>query len=159
MRSPAAIALLLLCFALHINGSTRLPSSLPNSPTNDLRVVQKIYVGDMGSDDEAERFRLLLAERLVKRGFTVVNKPEAADAVLTGALAVRVFDDNARARVSVQLHAADGTLLWSRDFGSSFFRNTFTLTEPVKRRADEVAKALRNEWGKEAKRISNDFDS
>ena len=65
--------------------------------------VRKIYVGDMGDDDEAERFRLLIEEALEREGFTVVGRAEAADAVLTGALSVRDYDDKSEARAFVRL--------------------------------------------------------
>lgn len=68
-------------------------------------LVQKVYVGDMGNDDEAERFRFLLEEQLSKKGFIVVNRAEDADAVLRGALSVRAFNKKAEARVYVKLEA------------------------------------------------------
>ncbi len=109
--------------------------------------VQKIYVGDMGTADEAGRFRLLLEEQLMRKGFTVVNSEAAADAVLTGALSVRVHDESTKARVFVQLTAPGGERLWARDFGHKRFRvNPFSLKEPTRRRAEEVAEAMRREF-------------
>jgi hypothetical protein len=113
--------------------------------------VRKIHVGDMGNDDEAERFRLLLEEQLARRGFTVVGRPEQADAVLSGALSVRVGDDKTEARVFVKLESAAGERLWARDFGHKRFRNPLSLKEPTRRRAEEVAEALRRDWVKAAK--------
>ncbi|MDQ3804632.1 MAG: hypothetical protein M3416_12460 [Acidobacteriota bacterium] len=114
--------------------------------------VRKIYVGDMGRDDEAERFRLLLEEQLSRRGFTVVGRPEEADAVLTGALSVRVYDEKSEARVFVRLESQSGARLWSRDFGHKRFKvNPLSLKEPTRRRAEEVAQALHRDWEKATK--------
>jgi hypothetical protein len=44
----------------------------------------------MGESDEAKRFRLLLEDELSKRGFSITDKEESADAILTGILSLRV---------------------------------------------------------------------
>ena len=98
----------------------------------------------MGDTDEAERFRLLLEEELSRKGFTVVDGPEKADAVLTGVLSVRVHDKKKSARVYVKLTTLEGARLWGKDFGSRF-TSPFNRTEPVKLRAQDVANGLRDE--------------
>ncbi|HEX6626152.1 MAG TPA: hypothetical protein VF064_20705 [Pyrinomonadaceae bacterium] len=109
--------------------------------------VEKVHVGDMGADDEADRFRLLLEEQLTKKGFTVVRTEAEADAVLTGVLSVRVYDRKTEARVFVRLTSRDGAQLWARDFGHKRLRiNPFSLQEPTRRRAEEVAEAMRREF-------------
>ena len=141
LKLPAAAALCLLLLAAAAAGQSR-PRKMETLPP-----VQKIYIGDMGNDDEADRFRLLLEEQLLKRNFGVVLRPEDADAVLTGALSVRVYDRKSEARVSVRLASRDGQVLWARDFGHKRFRlNPLSLQEPTKRRAEEVAKELRRDW-------------
>ena len=140
MRLLLVIALLLV--------STAAPdarASEHNTDQKKLRLVQKIYVGEMGDDGEAERFRLLLEEQLAKKGFTIVGRPADADGVLTGALSVRVFDDKSEARVYVKLDTPDGIRLWSRDFGNRFFKNPFNRKEPTKLRAEDVANGLRSD--------------
>ena len=114
----------------------------------ELRDVRKIYVGDMGTADEADRFRFLLEEQLSKKGFQIVARPEEADAILTGALSVRVMDDSTQARAFVKLETASGQRLWARDFGHKMIFNPFTRREPTKRRAVEVAEGLRRDWEK-----------
>ena len=109
--------------------------------------VQKIYIGDMGTADEADRFRLLLEEQLLKRNFAVVLKEEDADAVLTGVLSVRTYDDKSEARATVRLVSASGEVLWAKDFGHKRFTvNPFSLQEPTRRRAEEIAEALRRDF-------------
>ncbi|HEU4476948.1 MAG TPA: hypothetical protein VFR80_00435 [Pyrinomonadaceae bacterium] len=115
-----------------------------------LHQVRTIYVGNMGDADEADRFRLLLEEQVAKKGFAVVNSPDKADAILTGALSVRVHRNSSTARVYVTLHTPQGQRLWGRDFGSKI-TNLFTLTEPVKLRAQDVANGLKQDWDKSAK--------
>jgi hypothetical protein len=116
--------------------------------TARLHEVHKIYIGDMGKADEAERFRLLVGDELAKKGFTIVERAEDADAVLTGALSVRVGDDSTEARAFVKLQSQTGERLWARDFGNHFFSNPFDRKEPTKRRAAEIASELRKEWDK-----------
>ena len=115
-----------------------------------LHEVHNIYVGDMGDDDEAGRFRLLVEEQVAKKGFAVVDSPEKADGILTGALSVRVHRNSSTARVYVTLQTPKGQRLWGRDFGSKM-TNIFSLTEPVKLRAQDVANGLKNDWDKSAK--------
>lgn len=115
-----------------------------------LHQIHTIYVGNMGDADEADRFRLLLEEQVMRKGFAVVNSPENADAILTGALSVRVHRNSSTARVYVTLHTPKGQRLWGRDFGSKV-TNLFSLTEPVKLRAQDVANGLKQDWDKSAK--------
>jgi hypothetical protein len=112
-----------------------------------LRDVRTIYVGDMGKADEAERFRFLLGQELEKKGFKVVERADDADAVLTGALSVRVGDDTTEARAFVKLESRAGERLWARDFGHrAVILNPFDRKEPTKRRAAEIADELRKAW-------------
>jgi hypothetical protein len=112
--------------------------------------VHTIYIGNMGDADEADRFRLLLEEQVARKGFAVVDSAEKADAILTGALSVRVHRNSSTARVYVTLHTPKGQRLWGRDFGSKI-SNLFSLTEPVKQRAQDVANGLKQDWEKSAK--------
>jgi len=115
-----------------------------------LHEVHSIYVGNMGDDDEAERFRLLLEEQLAKQGFAIVEAREKADGILSGALSVRVHRNSSTARAYVILHTLQGQKVWGRDFGSKL-SNLFSLNEPVKLRAQDVANGLRHDWDKSAK--------
>ncbi len=134
-------------------GSYNLSVSAGANPQrqNKLGQVQKIYVGEMGRTDEARRFALLLKEQLTGKGFTTVDKPDDAEAILTGALSLRV-DDGSEARVYVILKTLDGERLWARDFGNGLFKGLLTLKEPVKLRAQEVARALHDEVRKAARK-------
>jgi hypothetical protein len=147
MRIIVLVALLLsISPGLHL---VPAKASANGEPVRDgLGLVQKIYVGDMGGADEADRFRLLLEEQLSKRGFTVVEKAERADAILTGALSVRVFDKKSEARAFVRLTTPTGEYIWSRDFGNRRLVNPFSQQEPVKRRAEDIANRLREDWRK-----------
>src|SRR2546425_9778335 len=76
-----------------------------------LHLVEKIYVGEMGNSDEAARFRLLLEEELAKKDFKVVSKPDAADAILSGVLSLRVYAHQSLARATVRLKSQSDDLL------------------------------------------------
>ena len=70
-----------------------IPSSVtartnPQAEPPALHRVRKIYVEAMGRSAEAARFRLLLEDQLSGKGFTVVDRPEKADAILGGELSV-----------------------------------------------------------------------
>ena len=146
MRLTATLALT-LCFLAGAATGTAASGNERARKLPDLRDVRKIYVGDMGTADEADRFRFLLEEQLRKRGFTIVSTPAEADAVLSGALSVRVFDEKSEARAFVKLEDAAGRRLWARDFGhKKILVNPFSRQEPTKRRAEEVAKELRRDW-------------
>jgi hypothetical protein len=122
--------------------------------TAALQKVQKIYVGDMGEAFEADRFRLMLEEQLLKRGFDVARKAEDADASLTGVLDVRYYDYNYAASATVRLVSDAEEVLWAKDFAEDGYAamNPFNRKEPLRRRAEEVAEALKREIKKPAKR-------
>lgn len=142
------VAVLLFGFGIFAGESHALAKSDNDAEQQKLRLVQKIYVGEMGKTDEADRFRLLLEEQLSKKGFTVVHRAEDSDAILTGALAVRVLDEKSEARVYVTLDTPGGERLWARDFGHRAFTNPLKRKEPTKRRAEEVADGLRKDLKK-----------
>jgi hypothetical protein len=146
-RSQLKVFVAALCLAACASATHALqhrPRRLATLPE-----VQKIYIGDMGADDEADRFRLLLEEQLLKRNFAVVLKEEDADALLTGVLSVRTYDDKSEARATVRLVSPSGEVMWAKDFGHKRFTvNPFSLQEPTRRRAEEVAEALRRDFKK-----------
>ena len=137
-----------------------IPANTPAGILEDdfsdkLYLIQKIHISEMGASDEADRFRFLLEEQLSKKGFTVVDKSENADAILTGALSVRVYDDASIARVYVQLKSSSGERLWGGNFGA---RRTLSRKESVQLRAEDVANRLRDDWKKSAKKAGVKVD-
>jgi hypothetical protein len=114
-----------------------------------LSSIRRIQVGSMGQSDEAERFRLLLEDELGRVGFATTDDAKTADAVLTGALSVRVYADTSLARVTVVLKTPDGLRIWGRDFEPhhKFGR----VKDTVRLRAQDVAKTLRKDVDKAAK--------
>jgi hypothetical protein len=126
--------------ALVAFGSSGLPTKTDTEKR--LQEVRKVYVGEVGKGDEAARFRLLLQDELSKKGFTVVDCADTADGVLTGVLSVRVMDDKSQARAYMTLATPSGERLWAKDFGERIFTNPFKHVEPVKLRAQDVAKGL-----------------
>jgi hypothetical protein len=111
-----------------------------------LATVESVHVGEMGTSDEAARFRLLLEEELAERGFQVVEDKAKADAVMTGVLTVRVYDDELVARAKVALKDRTGKRIWGGDFGprrclkcAVFLKR---IPEPVAYRAENIADDL-----------------
>lgn len=147
MKSILALAFLSLA-SLSVVAGTVPAYSGHAQVRSSTQHIQKIFVGDMGKADEASRFRLLLEDELTKRGFTVVDSADQADGVLTGVLSLRVLDEKSQARVYVTMNAPGGQRIWARDFGERVLVNPFKRIEPVKRRAQEVAKELEEEWRK-----------
>lgn len=142
---------LLLSYGVHPGQIRAMTGHYQETSRSKFHDVRRIYVGEMGERDEAKRFRFLLEDELSKKGFTVVNREQDADAVMTGALSVRVHDEKTRARVYVTLHTPDGERLWGKDFGNKIFKISIRTSDPVKMRAEDVASGLRDEWRKAAK--------
>jgi len=153
MRSSLTLTLIVVISSIISQSSLPPAAAAERESQSQLHLVRKIYVGSMGETDEAERFRLLLEEQLSGKGFTVVDRPEKADAILTGVLSVRVHDKKTRARVYVKLSTPEGARLWGKDFGSRL-TSPFNRTEPVKLRAQDVANGLRDEWERSTKSAS-----
>ncbi len=125
-----------------------------------LHLVQRIYIGDIGTSDEAKRFRLLVEDKLSQKGFTVVVTPDNADAILSGALSVSTvgfYGGVSDINVTARLISNSGERLWSINLPKpvtfkSVFRDTgLRISEPVEYRADELARNLRANWEKSAK--------
>ena len=129
---PHAIPFLLLLLGPFI--------SLAAEEKSGLAEIQKVHVGPFGQSDEAERFRLLLKEKLAKSGFQIAEHPEEADAILKGVLVLRVYPDGARAYVTAILSSKKGEQLWriEKRPGSGW------KGDAAERRAGAVAGALKD---------------
>ncbi len=140
-----------------------IPSSAPagayaQSKRPALHLVQKIYVEELGTSAEAARFRLLLEDQLSGKGFTVVDNPKQADAVLGGALSLArsgIYGGPADVSVTARLISAAGERLWGGNIGGQItILNpvaSLKFKEPVEYRAKELAKKLRGDWEKSAR--------
>ena len=130
----------------------------PQAKQTSLHLVQKLYLAELGTSAEAARFRLLLEDRLSEKGFTIVDKPEKADAVLSGALSVSsagVYGGTSDIGVTVQLKSLAGERLWSGNFAGRIIIlrpvASFKFKDVVDYRAKELAKKLRSDWEKSAR--------
>ena len=140
-----------------------IPSSVtaktyPQAKPVALHLVRKIYVEGMGTSAEAARFRLLLEDQLSGKGFTIVDRPEKADAVLGGALSVDesgIFGGEADVGVTARLISTEGERLWGYNMGGQItILNpvaSLKFKEPIEYRAKELAKKLRNDWERSAR--------
>jgi hypothetical protein len=155
MRTLTAAALL---SALWLIPSGVTAKTYPQGRPTALYLVQKIYVEEMGTSDEAARFRLLLEDQLSSRGFTVVDSPEKADAVLGGALSVDdsgIFGGDSDVGVTARLTSGGGERLWGYNIGGQITIlnpvKSLKFKEPIEYRAKELAKRLRKDWERSAR--------
>ena len=150
------VAALLFCLSLIPSVTLASPYQQANQPS--LHHVQKLYLEEVGASAEAARFRLLLEDKLSERGFTIVDKPEKADAILSGALSVSSADTyggTSDIGVTVQLKTPAGGRLWSGNFAGEIFSlgliTSLKFKDIVEYRAKELAKKLRSDWEKSAR--------
>lgn len=79
--------------------------------------VRKIYVVELGTDPRYVNFRLDLQKWLAKKKFTVVERREEADGVLTGTLLISSGTKRSRlAFTHAELKTASGEHVWRGDF-------------------------------------------
>jgi hypothetical protein len=134
------------------------PTNTSSASVTKLYLVKRIYIGEMGKSDDADRFRLLLAEMLSKKGFLMVDRKDVADAVLEGVLSTQLTQGTTKARVSVSLKSTGGESLWSGDFGVRMVFIPSRNRDSIKLRAEDVADALRDDWKKAAKKAGVKVD-
>ena len=117
-----------------------------DAPNPALHKIERIFVGDMGQGNEAERFRLLLAQELSRANFKPVDKAEEADAVLTGVLVVRTYELNSAATATVVLKTAKGEKVWESGFDPPKKRKVKRPSDPVMFQAQDIVFHLRQDW-------------
>lgn len=139
---PVGLCLSLALGAVHLSAQTRAVAG----PLR-LHQVRTIYLGDMGPGDSAGRFRFLLEEQLLQKGFVLTENPDRADALLVGALSVPEFKGESEARVTLVLKTLDGDRVWAGNFGPKL-STILRFKDPLKIRAEQVAERLRKDWEK-----------
>ena len=122
-----------------------------DAPNPALHKVEKIFVGDMGQGNEAERFRLLLSQELSRANFKTVDKAEEADAVLTGVLVVRTYELKSDATATVVLKTTKGEKVWESGFDRPKKRKAKRAKDPVMFQAQDIALRLRDDWDESGK--------
>lgn len=79
--------------------------------------VQKITVDDFGTDPRHVNFRLFLEKWLTKKKFTVTERPDDADAILSGKLSIGSGDKHSYLIFKdAELKTADGRVVWRGNF-------------------------------------------
>lgn len=129
----------------------RKPVALAKPGARNLEEVRRIYIGEMGKEDEAERFRSLLREKLSEH-FTVTDTAEDADSILKGVVATQLSEGTTQARASVTLTSLDGRTLWSDNFGVHWVWSASKRRDSVNLRAEDVANGLYSAWKKANKK-------
>jgi hypothetical protein len=113
-----------------------------------LRDVKKIYVGELGRSDDADIIREKIKLRLTKSNqFTVVNREQDADAILTGTVVISQqvsgnFPDidtkNKGVAVFYLRDPETDEDIWTYEFKPNFF-NVVILTDKATRGYNQVA--------------------
>lgn len=136
-----------LLLTVSLLASWLLPVSVAAGPVQDAGAqrpcrVRKVYVAELGSTDEAVRFRRSLVERLSKR-FAVVETQEEADAVLTAAVSARGNGRNGEVVFeNGMLKSQEGDLLWQGNF-YYHYKKSFPGRGIISSSASDVAKNIR----------------
>jgi hypothetical protein len=103
----------------------------------------KIFVGSMGSGDDAEQLRLALGFELANSGFKVVDFEQQSNTVLSGLIATRMDDGKPVMRATVFLKDRTGKMLWNQDFGAA--STSSKSNDTVRQRAREIAQRLKRD--------------
>jgi hypothetical protein len=113
-----------------------------------LRDVKKIYVGELGRTDSSDIVREKIKLRLAKSGqFTVVNRQEDADAILTGTVVIsqqidgNIGDIDTKNKGVAIFYLRDAKTendIWTYEFKPNFF-NVAILTDKATRGYNQVA--------------------
>lgn len=127
-----------------------------------LRAVKKIFVGELGRTDNTDIVREKIKQRLNQTGvFSVVERTNEADAVLTGTVVIeKYFEDGSDCR-STDLKteavgffylrdAATGKFVWSYEYQPKAFDFAFFVHEAERvynRVAESVVKKIRRDAG------------
>lgn len=135
--------LLLIVFSLIV-----VVNAQNKSINSQLRDIKKIYVTELGTTDKSDIIRNKIQLRLVKTGkFTIVDRREDADAVLTGTVVMEKYVDVSDNDVNTKTNgvgvfylrrATDDQIVWTYEYKSKFF-DFAIFTDRVVRAYDQVA--------------------
>lgn len=136
---------LLLVASFILAGFVKAQDRIGNSILSE---VKNIFVSELGRTDDADIVREKIKLRLTKSGyFTVVNRPEDADAILTGTVVISQqidgdFDDidtkNKGVAVFYLRNAETDETIWTYEFKPNFF-NVAIFTDKATRGYNQVA--------------------
>ena len=130
-----------------IGGATAAAGS-QKTDHRKLRLVQKIYVAEVGTGEEGARFREVLSKKLAKKGFKIVETGQEADGVLSGTLSLDKIKNGTSVKADVELKSPAGERLWGAHFSEKSV-STFSLpsgTKALSSLGDKVVKALHGDW-------------
>jgi len=78
----------------------------------NMTTVQKVYVGKLGNNDDAERFRDQLAVALRDIGFTPWDEEEGADGIIKGTFSFQNYSDKSGAAANLRIMSPDNKEIW-----------------------------------------------
>ncbi|HEX8145861.1 MAG TPA: hypothetical protein VF591_01560 [Pyrinomonadaceae bacterium] len=133
---------------LSLIGGAAAAAGSQKTDRRQLRLVQKIYVAEVGTGEEGAKFREVLRQKLAKKGFKLAETEQAADGILSGTLALDKIESGTSVKSDVELKSPAGERLWGAHFSEKRV-STFSLaanTKPLSSLADKVVKALHGDW-------------
>lgn len=114
----------------------------------NMTTVNKIFVGKLGNNDNAERFRFQLSRELAAVGFTPLAEKEEADAIVKGSFTYQNWSDRSGAQANLRLMSQDGQEIWGLSVADKKIDRKDDSSLWVAR---EVAKKLKEQKAKELK--------
>lgn len=128
-KGPMKTLVLVLAITIFFAVSS---ASRAETPDSRLAGINKIFIGDLGKSDQADRFRLVLEDQLSANGFTVVDDESNADAVLSGIFTLIIEDKKEVARATLRLKLPSGERIWGGEFRPGFsWRGSSDMTKRV----------------------------
>lgn len=130
-----------------IGGATAAAGS-QKTEERKLRLVRKIYVGEVGTGEEGARFREVLSKKLAKKGFKIVETEQEADGTLSGTLSLDRIKNGTSVKADVELKSSAGERLWGAHFSEKSVSSMSLAsdTKALSSLGDKVVKVLRDVW-------------
>ena len=114
----------------------------------NMTTVQKVYVDKLGNNDDAERFRFLLATELSHQGFTPWDGVDGADGIIKGTFSYKNFGDKSGAAANLRIMSQDNKEIWGLSVNDPKIDRKGDSSQWV---AAEVAKKMKDQKANEIK--------
>lgn len=118
----------------------------------NMTTVQKIFVGKLGNNDDAERFRFQFSRELANYGFTPWDGEEGADAIVKGSFTYQNYGEKTGAQANLRLLSQDNKEIYSLSVADKKIKADHDSSLWV---AKEIGKRLKEQKEKETKWMKN----
>lgn len=86
---------------------------IPSAIAKDLDTIKFVYLAPVITEEDVPAFQAMVKSELVHEGFTVLSKPDKADATLTVELVLTKKGDGYEAEAHAKLEEPDLNVLWT----------------------------------------------